>query len=480
MKDVTKGHARTSRHSRSQRSAAANDSAGRRPRTILAWLVSIALVVLLTVAFVRSGKGPDPVLTDSISDPVPARSHLQPTIVLPSEEGDVTAEQLRAELLRLGEELLARFPKAPESLHVVALLYADLQKTTEADKIWRECIPLAPLQAGPYVGLARVAMDLGKDEEAVQILKQARVTGCSTPDLFNQLAIALTKLGMLEQAAQVAHEGLGQFPDAVEVWIQCGQIQIQLNQFAEAEVSLRKAIELGATSDTLYFALATAYARQGKQEEAAKYRQEFANRKKASSIGPNERFQTRYDAEMRHLAATSIYRVGMVYDAHSDSAQAEKMYLRAIGLAPTDAVICKELAGFYRRVGRLADARVVQRRLVELDPRQIVQHLNLASLSQQLGDDEGAENDLKHAIQNCPELAIGYSSLARVYLQRGDNQQARTLAEEALKHQTAGPDEVVTTYLVLATACRQVGDLAAAEATLTKARQFAPNDPRLR
>jgi predicted Zn-dependent protease len=186
---------------------------------------------------------------------------------------EATAEQLRDELQVLADALVTRFPNVPEAQHVVALTYADLQKTTEAEKIWRECIPLAPQQAGPYIGLARVLMDLGKDSQAVEILNQAQQAGCSTPDLYNQLAAALTKLGILEDAARVAREGLTKFPQSPQNWLQLGQIQNQLGEFVQAEASLNEAIARGATSETVYFALATACARQGKQAAAARYRQ---------------------------------------------------------------------------------------------------------------------------------------------------------------------------------------------------------------
>jgi tetratricopeptide (TPR) repeat protein len=402
-----------------------------------------------------------------------------PTIELPSKPVDATSEKLREELLQLGETMLARFPQVPEALHVVALSYADLQRTREAEKIWRNCLPLAPRQAGPYVGLARAAMELGKDQEAVDTLRQALSAGCSTPDVYRQLAAALTKLGMLDEAAQVVQEGLQEFPQDAENWLQLGQIQNQLGQFAAAETSLKQGITAGLTSERVYFALATACERQGKSEEAATYRQEFTDRRAVRESSIDTRFQTRYDVEMRRIAADSICRAGTVYDQQGDGSQAETLLLRALQLMPDNPVVCNELALFYRRLGRIADALLLQRRLVELDPRHIPHRLNLASLSQQLGDHTAAEGALQQIVQSHPDLAIGYLSLARIHLQDGRSEQARSLAEAALKRRLRDAEEAITAYLVLVAACRQMGDVRAAMEALAKARQLAPNDPRL-
>ena len=184
----------------------------------------------------------------------------EPTVKLPAEVGEVPTEELRKELQQLGAELLARFPKVSEALHVVALLYSELQRTTEAEKLWRECIELDPQHLGPYIGLATAAMELGQDESAVETLRKALAAGCSSSDAYHQLAAALTKLGRLEEAFEVSQRGLAAFPHAASNWFQLGQVQIQLERFAEAETSLRKAIDEGYAAGNVYLSLATACA----------------------------------------------------------------------------------------------------------------------------------------------------------------------------------------------------------------------------
>ena len=169
-------------------------------------------------------------LTKTLETPHPPKGPAAlPTVVLPSQAVEISAQDLRAELFQLGAALLTHFPKLPEALHVVAWMYADLQRATDAERIWQDCIRLSPSQVGPYVGLATAAMEQGKDEEAVATLKRGMSAGCASPELDHQLAAALTKLGRLQEAAEVLQRGLGAFSQDSENWLQLGQIQIQLS-----------------------------------------------------------------------------------------------------------------------------------------------------------------------------------------------------------------------------------------------------------
>jgi tetratricopeptide (TPR) repeat protein len=428
---------------------------------------------------VAASGGSADALPPSAMKPMPAARAAEPSIRLHETPAEATAEQLRAEAEQLAERLLDQHPDRADALHVVALLYRDLQKTTEAEKIWEKCIRLAPTHTGPYIGLATAAMELGKDETAVQTLRQALDAGCSTSDLYYQLGTALTKLGRLEEAAATIQTGLAAFPESSESWLQLGQVQLQLAEVAQAEESLHRALSAGTDSESVYFALATACARQGKQEEATRYREEFQRRRTQREAESDARFQDRYSAEMRRIAVATLAKAGAVYEQQGDAARAEKLLLRAQHLDPLSLAVCGELALFYRRQQRPADALVVQRHLAEVDPGNALHFSNLASLAMHLGEYALAETALRRVIQMRPDASIGYSGLAQLYLQTDNIEQARWFAEAALRQKPATADEVVRISLVLAAACQRLGDAQAAAAALEAARQVAPDDPRL-
>lgn len=451
-----------------------NDSKSIRHYLILA---AACIVVAAGISVVLAFLIPSEEAVTDKEDPVavgvsPTSAASRTTIQLASTPVEVNAEQLQSEILDVGTQLLERFPRVPEALHIVAMLYADLNKAAEAKKIWQQCVEMAPNQPGPYIGLATVAMELGQDETAVKTLRQALAVGCSTPELYHQLAAALMKLGQLDEAADVSRQGLKAFPDAAKNWCQLGQVQLQLGQPVPAEISLRKAIAEGDSSGGVLFALATACARQGKHDEAARYREEFAKRKTPPVVTNDEEFQSVYDAKLRQIAVATICRAGVVYDRHGDVSKAESLLLRASSLDPTNPVVCVELAAIYRRQDRLADGQLVQRRLIEIEPRRIQHYVNLASLSLRLGDKEAAETALKQVVSLRPDLAIGYSSLAKFYLQSGRIKQARWFAEAALRQDVNSPRETIETYMVFASACNQLGDRAAAEDAVAEAKRL--------
>jgi Tfp pilus assembly protein PilF len=123
---------------------------------------------------------------------------------------------------------------------------------------------------------------------------------------------------------------------------------------------------------------------------------------------------------------------------------------------------------------RLADAKLVQRRLVEIEPQNLFNYVNLASVSAQMGDYQSAEAALKQAIDMRPDLALPYISLAQLHLQTGSLTQARWFAEGAVRR-----EPTVQGYAVLAAACQQLGDSEGAGAAREMARKLAPDDPRL-
>jgi len=461
---------RTPANSHQRRSAHETPPPARHYGRLAAFCVSVAAVIVMVLAYRNPPK--DPSSPPPANDTLATRASSEPTVALPHAPAEVTAEELRNEGRRFCEDLLARFPRAPEALHAAALLHADLQETTQAEKLWRECIALGPRELGPYIGLANAAMELGQDELAVETLQRVRAAGRSTFDLYAPLATALSKLGRLDEAEQVLQEGVAAFPHAPELWLQWGRTQLQLSQLDAAETSLKEALTQGTTDASVYFLLANVAARQGKSAEAARYRQQFSDRKAEQLASEEKQFQDRYDTEMRRIAVAAICRAGAVLAHQQELSAAEAAFLRALQLAPEDLVALNELAILYRRSGRRADARLVQQRLAAHDPTHIPHHLNLASLSAELGDYEAAEAALREVLRLRPNLAVGYLRLAQLCLQRGNPQQARSFAQQALRQRSAGSGETAQTYLVLAAACGQLGDQAAAEAALGHAQSL--------
>jgi len=396
----------------------------------------------------------------------------KPRIVIPATAVAATLDELKHESMQVTEDLLARFPRSPEAHHVMALLQKAYRQTDDARAYWRECIELAPGHTRARIGLASIAVDQGKDELAVETLEEAISVGCSSPDVYNALATALMHLGRFDQAVGVLKKSPAGFPQSSEGWYLLGQAQIQRNEFQQAEKSLTTAIELAPEYTDAYYALAICCVRQGKHGDAAEHRRRFAKLKAGDREAEDRQFYVPDLDTIRQRTAAALCGAGTVYLQEGDRLEAERLLLRAAAVLPNFAETYKVLATLYQGTERIADALVVQRHLVEIDPKNVVNYLNLGNLYTRVGDMASAVEILKQAIELRPDAAVAYSCLAQLYLKTGDPERARSLAEEAVRR-----DRTAAGYVLLASACQRLNDNVGAEAALEEARKLSSNDP---
>jgi len=436
--------------------------------------VAVAIVLVVVVTPPDDARyGPSDV--PASPEPLVAESGaVDSRIVLPATPAPATVEELKREALEAAEDLLARFPQSPEAHHLMALLQKALRQTDDAQEYWQKCLELAPGHPRARVGLARACIDQGNDEMAVETLEEALAVGCSSPEIYRTLATSLINLGRFEEAVDVLGKGLAAFPQSPKCWMLLGQAQIQRSEFQQAEMSLRNAIERSPKYTDAYYALATACARQGKHEEAAGYRRGFGELK-ARDRELEDRLALAPDLDMmRQRTAATLCGAGSVCFRKGDRSEAERLLLRAAAVAPGFPESYKVLASLYQGLGRIPDALVVERRLVEIEPQNVVNYVNLASLSLRVGDMASAEEALKQAIDLRPDSALAYSYLAQLYLRTGKPEQARSLAREAVRREATAAG-----YVLLASACRKLDDRAGAEAAFAEARRLASDGRQL-
>jgi tetratricopeptide (TPR) repeat protein len=405
-------------------------------------------------------------------DPDQQMPFATPTIRLPRTAAEATAEELEKELIGISDLLQQRFGELPEALHVAATVYAELRQTRKAEEIWQRCISLAPSNLAPRVALATIAMERGEDQAAIEALSDALAEGHSSPELDHHLATAFSKVGRVEDAEQLLQGSLKKYEPVAENWRLLGQTQWQLEQLAEAETSLLRALELGDRSGELYLALTHVSSRLGKEPEAERYREAFRKRRAVLPEDADQPFQVTYAAAMRRNLVNTLGKAGAVFAHQGDMARAERLLLRAIALDPGHAEILRELARMLLEQQRVPDAWLVHRRLVELDPPNYLDCINLATVATELGDYESVERALRLAMDLRPQMALPYLGLARLYLDVGRLEEARWHANAAVRREPS-----LAAYAALAAACQELGDREAADAAREAAKQLAAQYP---
>lgn len=357
-----------------------------------------------------------------------------PSLRLPTGPATVDVAALQEELRQLAEQLIRDFPSEAASFHFAAQIYFELKQSELAETQWRQCLGFEPKHMGPYIGLATLLMDKGRNEEAIEVLTQAGRLGGNSPEMSQKLGEAFENLGDIDKSKQALEQGVQLFPDESSLWQALGRVQNQAGQAAEAETSLQRAISLGGENEPLLFALNAALMRQGKTQESAKVRESIAKLKRPKQF-EQDTFQDRYDTALTHIAADVMISAATLLDAKDKLPAAQTLLLRAVQLEPKNIAAYQALLNVARRQNQLADQRLLIEKLIELEPKNVVNYTNLASVTMQLGESQDAEEALKTAVALDPQGVLAQAASAKLYLSLGKLTLARLMAAQVVERQ---------------------------------------------
>ena len=161
---------------------------------------------------------------------------------------------------------------------------------------------------------------------------------------------------------QRLQEAARTYPDNGGILVALGRVQNQDNKPQEAEISLRRAIELEGEKEPILFALNAALMRQGKVQESAAVRETMA-KVKQSKEPKQEPFQDRYDTALSRIAADVFIFAATISEANEKFDDANKLYLRALNLNPKNVEAISGLLYVARRQERLPDQRLLLSKL---------------------------------------------------------------------------------------------------------------------
>ncbi len=377
----------------------------------------------------------------------------KPTIKIPKEETEDSTETLQQDLEFVVASLQTQYPRLPEALHVVAMMKAQTRKYGEAQELWQQCIRLAPKQELYYINLASVAMEQGNNELALNTLRQGVILGFDSFDISHHLSLALSNLGQFEEAVELIEKSLKKYPDAVAHWLLLGQGQLEMGNAIDAEKSFRKAMDLGATSASLYVGLGNACLRQGKQEEAKRFLETYAEIKKSDKLSGQERYQVLSMQEIKRTSVAIFTEAATIYFQQKDLLHTEQLLMRCVAIEPKSAPALRAVADLYFRTKMLAEERVVRERILELGSDRFSDYLDLAKVCALQKDRESAEATLKLAMTMFPQAIEPYAALSQIYLESGKLDAARWYAQQSIERQPSAEG-----FRFLASICQKMND----------------------
>ncbi|QDV25450.1 tetratricopeptide repeat protein [Aureliella helgolandensis] len=433
---------------------------------------------LLSVAE-RESMLPDRGEVTSLEQSVPTTRNgtlASPNLQLPITSQAIDVPRLQAELRLLAQELVELYPQDPASFHVAAQIYRELKETKLAEENWKKSLSLQPQLAGPYVGLAELLIEAGREPEAIAVLDSADALGVSGAQVASTMALAQENLGELERAVAILEQALEEYPASSELSLAAGRVYSQLGEYPDAERYLRAAATDRSTGKSASVLLTGVLARQGKGEEAKQLSKQLSQKTPVETRPSDEdmAFQQQYEYALREIAVNMFSAGGSIAEHNRDIANDIKYLVRGLELNPNQLPLYMSLASAYRQLGDISTVHRLYGSLVELQPGNVLNYLNYASSAMQLGQNDLAESTLREAVDIDKDGVLAKAALARLTLAKGDYEEAKRLAVEVVERNRS-----VEAYLLLATVYRANGENGAALVAMETARQIDPMHPQL-
>jgi superkiller protein 3 len=332
----------------------------------------------------------------------------------------------------------------------LGVAYSQQQQYTEAIHAYKKAISLDPNSASPHYNLGRVYSKQGQFDLAIDAYKRATSLDPHFVDAYNALGQILARKRKFDEAIAAYKKVLtlslnpsrslssSTVKDSSAVLASAhyglGQVYASQKQYDAASAAFQQAIENAPHYSDAHYSLANAYARQGRNEDAAKEMAIF-----------------------RKLRGNEPLMV-----------KAEQWAKRH----PNDPEAFNNLGATYTILGRFDQAIEAYQKALLLNPQLSTTYYNLGMAYSKIDRFEQAVESYQSAIRLNPALAIAYNNLAWLYAKRGEN------LDDALKlSQRAAELEQNPDYLdTLAWIYYQREMYAEAEETIKQAIQLKPEE----
>jgi len=262
---------------------------------------------------------------------------------------------------------------------------------------------------------------------------------------------SLIKAELFEQAEVITNQLLDKFKSAPLALHYKAQLQYQKGLYKESKMNAEQAIQLGSTSAvTKLIAGASAY-------QLKDYEQAYNHLKPIEGFLPNSH-------PVKKILAVIKLQLGY-------SSEAAESFIALEGLTNDDSAFLQASTSRLMAIGDFESAKKLIEKAEKLDPdnAQLSAQKGFILLSQ--NNNEGIQS-LERAIELDPSLINVDLALAIQYLKVGDDNKARTIAQELISEHSENPSGYLLQGIIFAKSNR----LEQAESMLKKALAIEPND----
>nr|CRH07466.1 putative GT41 : related to UDP-GlcNAc : protein O-b-N-acetylglucosaminyltransferase [Candidatus Magnetococcus massalia] len=261
----------------------------------------------------------------------------------------------------------------------------------QAEALYNEILNRAPDHAVALKLAGTAALQLGKLEQAVQLLQRGIAVAPDDPELYANLGLVYDRLGDIDQAMAQQRHALALQGDYPEALSNLGSALLKKGLFHEAEAALQRALQQRADFPEAHLNLGQVLAKLGQFEQAiAHYRQALTSQPQNSAL-------------LTHL--------GLALAAKGDAQEAVNCYQKALSIQPNHLKTWVSLGNLLLEHGVLHQAIHCYEQALGVDNSYPEIHSNLGKSYAKLSRHAEAERCYRHAVELAPQRMDLWSNL---------------------------------------------------------------------
>ena len=291
----------------------------------------------------------------------------------------------------------------------------------------------------------------GNIPEAIKYYQYLINQGFKDHQVFSNYGLILHGLGKLQEAEISIRKAIELKPNFALAHSNLGNILNDIGKFQEAELSIRKAIELKPDFALAHSNLGNILKNLGKLEEAE--------------------LSTRKALELKPDFVDANSNLGAILIDLGKLKEAEKYCQKVIEIQPDHAMANYNSGKIFKELGKFIEAENYYQKVIKIQPNYADAYLNLGNLYRDNGSLKEAETYYLKAIQIKPNYADAYLNLGILTKELGNLKRAETYCQKAIGIK---PDQA-NAHLNLGIVLRDQGKFKECELSIRKAIRIKPN-----
>ena len=264
----------------------------------------------------------------------------------------------------------------------------------------------------------RTLVITGDNERAAALGSKLLALAPHDADLLNLIGLLEKKAGDYQAARKHLEEAVALSPNDYNPRVNLGVVLAALHDPAGARIQLEKALALGTDEPQVHFELSKVLRTLGETAEAQQQLTLYQQKLKQES----DRTFAVSKADEAALAAKS-----------GDYRKAADLYRQACVAQPNDPAMAYQLALVLDNLGDLAGERAALEQAIQANPHFVLAQYQLGYMDFQAGDNAGAEQQFRLTVEEVPDNAQAWISLAAVLAAQSRFDEAQKALAHALK-----------------------------------------------